>query len=74
MGRKLLKRQCPKCKRMVSIMSNVTRNKLRDHKCETADQRFAADPCGHPLHPVILLGGRSCCQERGLAPTEAPVG
>ena len=33
MGRKLPKRECPTCGRMVSIMSNVTRDKLRAHTC-----------------------------------------
>ncbi len=32
-GRKLPKRTCPKCKRLVSVMSNVTRDELRAHKC-----------------------------------------
>jgi len=33
MGRRLPKRTCPRCSRQVSILSNVTRNKLRAHNC-----------------------------------------
>ena len=42
------KRECPTCRRMVSIMSNVTRNKLRNHKCvpATSGMEMTSDRAG----------------------------